>query len=380
MSPATDNRLRTLDGYRALAILLVLVGHGGQLLAQTFGGVAQIFESEDVRARIGRIGVQIFFGLSGLLITTRLLSDETQRRGGLLRRFYVRRVFRIMPAALTYLAVIGILAAAGFVEITAKYWAAAALSFANYDLDGQTWVLGHFWSLSVEEHFYFVWPTLLLALPFAKRPAVTCSLMLLIALWRAVVLKTQFTFGPAYFTRTDLIADGLLAGCFVALLLRMPRWRALITRMTTGWRWLLWCALFVACVAATPEDWKTRHVVGCVAIWTIPLLIAGTMLRPSSWIGNALELRPVAWLGRISYSLYLWQQLFLVWENYRSPRLGWLQDSPLAFAAAIACACVSYYCVELNMVAMGHRISAAMGRRAPRMFSDDDTQPRVARA
>jgi peptidoglycan/LPS O-acetylase OafA/YrhL len=142
-APALDGRLRTLDGYRAIAIALVLIGHGGQSLAHGFGGVALLLESEDVRARIGRVGVQIFFGLSGLLITTRLLADEHDKRAGLLSRFYVRRVFRIMPAALSYLAVVGALAAFGFVELTAKYWTAAALCFANYDLRGQTWVLGH---------------------------------------------------------------------------------------------------------------------------------------------------------------------------------------------------------------------------------------------
>lgn len=373
-------RLRTLDGYRALAILLVLVGHGGQSLAQAFGGVTQLLESEDVRARIGRVGVQIFFGLSGLLITTRLIADANDSRDDLLRRFYVRRVFRIMPAALTYLAVVGVLSSLGLVEITAQYWAAAALCFANYDLAGQTWVLGHFWSLSVEEHFYFIWPTLLLALPVARRPLVTFALVLSIALWRAIVLKTQFTFGPAYFTRTDLIADGLLAGCLVALLLQMPRARAIIGRATNGMRWLPWCLLFVACVVVTPEDWKARHVLGCIATWTIPVLIAGTMLRPDTWIGRLLELSPVRWLGRISYSLYLWQQLFLVWEAYRSPRMGWLQQWPWCFVAAILTACASYYFVELRLVAVGHRIASSIGKHRNAALSDDDSHPRVARA
>jgi peptidoglycan/LPS O-acetylase OafA/YrhL len=177
-----------------------------------------------------------------------------------------------------------------------------------------------------------------------------------------------------------LIADGLLAGCLVALLLQRPRVRAYIGRVTEGSRWFIWLALFVACVVLKPEDWKLRHVLGCVAIWTIPVLIAATVLRPETRVGRVLELQPVRWLGRISYSLYLWQQLFFVWEAYRSPRMGWSQQWPWSFVAALLMACASYYFVELRMIDVGHRIASAMRKRPRPTFDANDSQPRPLRA
>jgi peptidoglycan/LPS O-acetylase OafA/YrhL len=133
-------RIQTRDGPRALAISLVIVSH--------------IAPQGTALGRIGHMGVMIFFALSGYLITSRLL-DEFRKRGRIsLSEFYLRRAFRILPPALTYSSVVAILAATGLVVCNAAAIRGALLFYANYiDVGDTGHRVGHFWSLSVEEHF-----------------------------------------------------------------------------------------------------------------------------------------------------------------------------------------------------------------------------------
>ncbi len=105
----------------------------------------------------------LFFAISGFLICTRLLVEE--EAGGVvsLRSFYIRRVFRIIPAAYLYLLVIGVLAATGIITVKWRDLAIPGIFLSNYLVVG-SWFTGHFWSLALEEHFYLSWPPLLVRL------------------------------------------------------------------------------------------------------------------------------------------------------------------------------------------------------------------------
>ncbi len=141
--------LPTLDGWRAIAIALVLFTH-----VRLPGGALQQISP------YGAMGVHLFFAISGFLITNRLLED----RSGL-RAFYVRRAFRILPAAFLYLAVLFALGfVGGWIPLNAGQLWASAFFYRNYYVlpADQGWYTGHYWSLSVEEHFYLLWPALLL--------------------------------------------------------------------------------------------------------------------------------------------------------------------------------------------------------------------------
>src|SRR5437868_1859800 len=149
----------TLDGWRAVAIVMVLLSHGLWSHNQAFG-----YDSSWKRAlhviisHAGPAGVLLFFSISGFLICSRLLKD------GSLKRFYVRRLFRIIPPAFVYLLVVAVLALTGLVSpITDSsfYWSDwfSALGFViNYKFNQGTYVVVHFWSLAVEEQFYLLWP------------------------------------------------------------------------------------------------------------------------------------------------------------------------------------------------------------------------------
>ena len=130
--------LPTLDGWRAIAVALVVLCHLAEGQAPW-------------RDASGDLGVSIFFGISGYLICTRLLDEDRSRGRISLRRLYLRRAFRILPPAFAYLTAITLLALLGVFHLSLLEVAAAALFFRNY-VPGN-WDSSHFWSLAVEEHF-----------------------------------------------------------------------------------------------------------------------------------------------------------------------------------------------------------------------------------
>jgi peptidoglycan/LPS O-acetylase OafA/YrhL len=144
--------LPTLDGWRAIAILLVILAHGSDSIANALRSIGGGQLDLSHLRHIGLFGVQIFFGLSGLLITSRLIADENKHGRISLRSFYIRRAFRILPASLVFLATVGVLALAGILPVSPGRWLSTLLFFANYSTAAGTWYLGHFWSLAVEEH------------------------------------------------------------------------------------------------------------------------------------------------------------------------------------------------------------------------------------
>jgi peptidoglycan/LPS O-acetylase OafA/YrhL len=149
-------RIPTLDGLRAAAISIVIASHIDQHQSMAL-------------SRIGHMGVMIFFALSGYLITARLLDEYAANGRISLRNFYLRRAFRILPPALTYIAILSILAAAGLVVCNAAAIRGALLFYVNYmDVGDTGHRVGHFWSLSVEEHFYLLWPLALITFGVSK--------------------------------------------------------------------------------------------------------------------------------------------------------------------------------------------------------------------
>jgi len=289
-------------------------------------------------------GVPIFFGLSGLLIT-KLLLEEHSRAGSIdLRAFYIRRCFRILPPLLVFLFVI---AAAGLLHSREEFWS-SILFFRNY-LPWQlgSWYSGHLWSLSVEEHFYFFWPALMVAVGvrFSWIPALALSL--LCAAWRAWNLL------PGNDSRTDLRLDALLLGAALAFVLHSARGRELLERRLTPAVWFVLLCLLLASIRGTQQ---------LAASALIPLLIAGTVTHPGWAISRLLDWMPLRALGMISYSLYLWQQVFLYPPWQPQPIQGGWQNFPFSILLAFACAIASYFLVEKPMIRLGRRLLAPAGK------------------
>ncbi len=333
----------TLDGWRTVAILWVMLGH---MRPWSIGWFSY-------RSLYAGRGVQLFFALSGLLICDRLLREE-QRFGGIsLRSFYTRRFFRIQPAALTYLAVISMLM---LWRIIPQGWPAvlsSALMFRSFlPRRPMSWETAHFWSLAVEEQFYLFLPGFLV-LCRRYRLAILSLLVVVIEIWRVVVMQTPALRGfcPSIYLRTDAVIGGILLGSVFALALKRARFMALAKSYLYPWVSLLYTALVFARLGFHHS--RSDHA---LEITVYPLLIISTMLHPRSWLSRFLELPPIRFIGRISYSLYLWQELFLDPQDVPAP--GSIRDHTLlCWCAAFGCAIASYYLIERPLIRYGHRIA-----------------------
>lgn len=334
-----SNYLPTLDGWRAVAISMVLFCHASVQL-----GLWQFKE-------VGLLGVQIFFGLSGFLITSLLLREECKAGFFSITGFYRRRVFRILPAAAAFLSVVILLSLLGYISVSRGRWLSSLFFIANYSKAPSSWYVGHFWSLAVEEHFYLVWPaTMLLVRENRKRLAITLIGALAVALWRAIDFKYHLTWANSdsawYWGRTDINADSIMFGVIVALArerLNSIVSLSFVTPLATG--------IFALTFLLPPYlDWKIVFALLTVRAAIVPVMILSTLNRPDSMFGKLLELKPLRALGLISYSLYLWQQLFLTWEPQYS-----IQRLPFNLLAAFSCAILSYRLIERPMLKVASR-------------------------
>jgi peptidoglycan/LPS O-acetylase OafA/YrhL len=346
-----SNYLSTLDGWRALSIVLVVLHHSQiQLHTPILGAFLQSIINS------GEVGVEIFFGISGLLICSRLLEEEARFGQISIKSFYLRRAFRILPAALFYLSMLAVLAAFHVIPLSPVDWFGSLLFFRNYVMVFEYmhhsplalhWFTGHFWSLSMEEHFYLVLPGVLV---FFKRTRrwILMGLIVAVALRRFAVAHVLRTNYQIVF-RTDTHVDALLIPALIALLLYPLLRNQAASKWIPAWSFPIFLALEVVFLFARPPFFSTLQAT------VIPLLILSTVLHPGGLPGRMLEMKPVRWIGWISYSLYLWQQLFFGDSFVTSPpRLGALREWPINFLALLVCAILSHYLVEKPFVRLGH--------------------------
>jgi peptidoglycan/LPS O-acetylase OafA/YrhL len=311
-------RIPSLDGLRAISITLVILSHL----------VKWKHVSLDVLGKYGALGVHVFFVLSGFLIT-RLLLREYERTSTIrLGDFYVRRAYRIFPAAFLFLAVVIVLY---WPQMRWYHTLAAVLYLANMDLT-RPWIFGHLWSLGIEEQFYLLWPFALKKWQ-SHKIAVLLGVSIATPIFWVGVYAFKISNGlvgslPAY-------ADQLAIGCLLAIFAaRIPHIR--------GW------LAFVMVVATFLIPWFPATSPGRTLFMLfilrplVNLSIAGVVLHVMQVPYRLLNWSPVAWLGKISYSLYLWQELFC---SNPSLHLGYFLVLP-----ALGCACLSYYCVEQPML------------------------------
>ena len=157
-----------MDGLRAISVLMVILGH-----SVWPGRTGKFFAS----IRQGSLGVAIFFVISGFLITHLLLKELNRTETISLKRFYVHRAFRILPPFYVFLAVVGVRSLLHIEPVSLSNFACAGLYVWNYNLHFSDWILGHLWSLSLEEQFYLLWPLCLVF--FSKRSCLRIACVLI---------------------------------------------------------------------------------------------------------------------------------------------------------------------------------------------------------
>jgi peptidoglycan/LPS O-acetylase OafA/YrhL len=345
--------LPSLDGLRALAILSVIAFHDQ---VRELGPVSDYWVH-----RFGYLGVDLFFAISGVLICSRLLEEERSTGSISLRGFYLRRFFRIFPAAWLFLASYLILSLCNQLPrdfggiLTAflmvrNFWVAIAGDIPR------TWYTIHFWSLSVEEHFYLILPALLV-FTRKRRVRILGVLSFLAMTWIMVVEHYPALQAPNFQLRTDIRIDALLIPAMFATLLAEPRIRAKAVQWLRPWVVCLGFVVFSILITNSSSRFVAGTFIFVIAIG-FPLFTISTMLHPGSVSCRILELPVLRFIGRISFSLYLWQQLFF--PDQHTPAswpLSTLQIFPFNYFAAFACSIASYYFVERPLIRVGHRLA-----------------------
>ena len=348
--------LPTLDGWRALAILMVLMNHFGPSHNRLLTYITWH----------GQRGVALFFALSGVLICTRLLREESIAGRISLRNFYIRRVFRIQPASLVYLAVLALLMLAHVLPCGFSGIGYALVFLRNYlplDSGPTQWYTDHFWSLCVEEHFYLFLPGFLVLTPRRWREWALAAIIAVIEAWKYVILPRhgRLARGWSLTVRTDYAVDGILLAVLLALLLSRPAVRDWLQRTLRPW-----LAMTLTAIAWILVDRTSAPAAAFFLLVAFALLVVSTMLHAGSLSGRFLELKQVCYVGRLSYSLYLWQMLFFVGGPYMIPLstnsalLNHIQQSFWRWPVLFATAAASFYLVETPLIKVGHRLAKSV--------------------
>lgn len=322
--------------------MLVLFGH----LVGTKGfWFAEV--TDPVRA-LAKFGVHVFFIISGYLIT-RILQAEWRKHGSIrVGKFYRRRAFRILPVAIVYLSVVAVLAWLGTIPMNWRDFAHAATYTMNF-VDAPSWAVGHLWSLSVEEQFYILWPVILVLLGWRKAGA-ACLVFVVAAPLLRVGTKTLFGHG-AWWAPTD--ADAIAIGCLLACFSDRLGRSEIYLRMLKSPIPLLLMVVPVAGIYVAQRQAISFGLMQLAHVSTA-VLIDRFVRYPGSLGGGMLNSAILVRIGVLSYSLYIWQELFLD----RSSNLT-VAQFPLNLLCAFCIAVISYRFVEQPFLAWRDRLERA---------------------
>lgn len=324
-----------LDGLRGLAVLVVLVAHATPLYVS------------------GAAGVDVFFVLSGFLITG-ILADERARSGGIkLVNFFARRFLRLMPAL--WLCVLAVAAGdwvLGRFDTDRQIEVFWALTYCmNWVLAfdaGDPWVMAHTWSLAIEEQFYLIWPFALLVMyKLRLRDGGRAALLVGLAV-ACIVYRNAMGFSAhrIYFG-LDTHCDGLLLGSAVAYLHRAGLLEA--RRVTSFIRFGTLPALGMLLVMPRFMAW-TEPMTAMVYFTLVNifacLLIAAVVTGQGKTLDRVLNLGPLKYLGKISYGLYLYHQPILIALRGFGPLEAWYICAPLGLTASLIFSHLSYQYFE----------------------------------
>jgi peptidoglycan/LPS O-acetylase OafA/YrhL len=346
-SPATEgrigSRIPSLDGLRAIAVALVCLGH--LTWNQRYLG------RDGQYLKLGDLGVRIFFVLSGYLITGILLRELESTSTISLRRFYFRRTLRIFPAFYTFVIVMVVVNAVHWVHIF-NGSAFPSLSYtADYVLPGKR-VFGHTWSLAVEEQFYLLWPAGLLLLG-RRRALWLAGLMLLVCpLMREISFALAANHAdvvshiqdPRF--RFDTQADALAMGCLLSGLRMRLHGFGWYRHLLSSRAFVLVPFLGLTVTEIGNQQSQLPVVVNLLAGYAVTDLAIALSLdwcldHPSGRVGRFLNAAPMAAVGAMSYSIYLWQEPFLYID-----RSGWWHTPPANIALTLLAATTSYLVIE----------------------------------
>jgi len=341
--------IKGFDGLRAVSIVLVILAHAGTW--DRFQHSEAFLRNFDLFT--GVLGVKIFFCLSGFLITYLLLNEQQQKGQINFKFFFIRRFLRLTPPLLIFYAAIVVLMSIGALK---RDFIAIGISFFYlYNFVPRRFYtpeLGHTWSLAVEEQFYLIWPFVLSAIRrLQKRIIIILSCLSLCLIW-SLSYDFCFTFKGQedHLSHYFFVERWFLPACLpimfgaLAALLLFHKNDWLVGLIKNSWWWPVLCMLFFPLqhLLNLPE-WLP--FLGIPILCSILLL--WVFLHQESFLVRLLEFRPLAFIGKISYGLYVYQGLFL--RTGIGGKLS-IQQAPLNLVLTVTIALISYFFIERRVL------------------------------
>jgi peptidoglycan/LPS O-acetylase OafA/YrhL len=356
--PSPKRSVPALDGLRSLGRISIVFGHA---LKGHYRFTDVLFN------RLGDVGVSVFFVISGYLITGLLVRDAKRSDTVHLGRFYLRRTLRIFPPFFAYLAIIAIIEGAGILPrpANAQWW--PALTYTSNLFYTHDWLTAHSWTLAIEEQFYIIWPIVFTLCVWRRGTtrAVQLGAWLVVA---AIVISPLARVLAFALTKNGSLTSGLTfdfvaAGSGLALLeeadmLRRPQRVLLAMRQSKLMPFVGVLVVLLHLVFSGAHHWMFAFdiivVVPTEAV-LLSLFIGWCIHNPNDVMGRVLNFRPLRVVAIGSYSLYLWQQMFL------GPDAPVHWPLPIALLALCACSAASYWLIERPSVWIRDVVSNAVG-------------------
>ena len=368
----SKQHIKSLDGLRGVAILLVFLFH--YLPRDRFNPLSVV-------ASLGWSGVDLFFVLSGFLITGILY--DTRHSAKFFRVFYSRRALRLLPAYC--LAIVVVIAGTGFLRGSRTwidipffiYGANVVMAISHARTFPPYFDCTHFWSLAVEEQFYSIWPIVVFLVASRRTLVGICVGGIAAAFVLRVILAT---FGASLwmiFTELPTRMDSLLAGALLAILLRGPSAEELLKPARWWWMLLASCLMLLPVVAAARSLFNLTtpmETAGLTVFAGISTCILGLALIPGSLVSRAGANPVLRFFGRYSYGLYIWHYLLNPVCNQWLPTFRRVLRFRIAadmvytltlLALFTGIAVLSYYLVEIHFLRMKPRLAAPPEVRVP---------------
>lgn len=338
-----------LDGLRAVSILAVLVLH-----------VNSIYQFPFVVLRGGFLGVDMFFVISGFLITSLLIEENATHGSIRLRAFYMRRALRLLPAviaAILFTLFIAFLAGSfTAVGLTPIRLASTLFYFNNWLqalVNDSPWFLTHFWSLSIEEQFYLIWPLALITL--LRRQRRTALWIVGCAITVSWLLKVGLYWSGASWQRlyhgSDTRADALLVGCLLSLLIYSQALPAIVVRhhrILGRCAWVVFGALLVVADFRGPLAYSGGFTFAAIVC---AFILLNALIAPAAILNSRFFL----WIGKRSYGLYVWHwPVYLLVATFVPNMLM----APVSLIGTFCFAALSYRYIEKPFLDLKRRHSA----------------------